>query len=441
MLKWSIFNITEHLNDGMLIRNTLSGAVAYFTEEDLKKLQNWLSNQTEPVPETAISISDEDVSILIEDNVDETTELKKILKETRSKTSIFTLNFLPTTNCQLICSYCFENGINRNEYMDDNTLDLILVWLRKYLASNEQITELRVELFSGEPLIRKDIIKKALPRFKQLATELGLEMCVGLTTNAELLDQETAEFLSKYAWNRVQITLDGPRNVHNTRRIGKNGRPTFDKIMQNILMILNRDYIQKVDLRINFSIDIVSEIPKLINYLSDLRLQDRVKLTFALINNACKNQCSSASCKSSINNSAVADAYILFYKTAQEKGFDIPEEFVAGPFCIATLPHTTVLEPSGSLQKCFCTVGRDKYSFGDVKNNSMVEPRDSRFENFDERVMVCIKEACPLLPICNGGCVHNSLLKYGDSGFVKRFCEKDLMLKINKALLRLIYAT
>lgn len=438
MYKWSIFNIKEKTEDGILVKNTLTGAVAYINNEDLRQIEVWLKKKNETLPYCAKEMINEETGILVKYENNECAEYKKIFEQTRITSNIFTLNFLPTTNCQLKCSYCFENGIRKNEYMSDKTIKRTIDWLNNYFNLHKEISELRIELFGGEPLLRKDIIKKALPLLYKLSQTRKQDFCVGLVSNGELLNEKTTQFLQQYNWNRAQITLDGPKETHDKRRFGKNNRPTFNRIIQNILMIIEKGYIEKVDLRINFDLTITNKIFQLLNYLAELKLQNKINLTFALINDH-EKQCTSTSCASEIADNDVADTYISFYKYAKKLNFKIQEEFISGPLCIATLKHTAVLQPNGFLQKCFCTTGKSEYNFDNIQNVPKNYAKDKRFEQFARRTKKCFAEKCELLPICGGGCIYNSLIKYGENGFVKEFCEKNLLMKINKALLRINY--
>lgn len=439
MHKWSIFNIQEKIEDGVLIKNNLTGSVVYINDKNFKQIEFWLNKKSDVIPHCVNEMINEEIGKLVKYENDECGEYKKIFKQTRATSNIFTLNFLPTTNCQLKCSYCFENGIHKNEYMSNETIKQTLVWLDSYFNLHKKISELRIEIFGGEPLLRKDIIKKAIPLLYRLSQTHKQNFCVGLVSNGELLDKKTAQFLKQYNWNRAQITLDRPKETHNKRRIGKNNRPTFDKIIRNILTITEKEYIKKIDLRINFDLIIADKIFQLLEYLTNLKLQNKVSLTFALINSNFEEQCKSTLCTSKISNEDIANVYISFYEYAKKLKFNIQEEFVSGPFCIATLKHTAVLQPNGFLQKCFCTIGKSEYNFDSIQNMPKYYAKDKRFELFTKRTKKCIEEKCELLPICGGGCIHNSLIKNGKNGFIKEFCEKNLLMKINKALLRINY--
>ncbi len=122
---------------------------------------------------------------------------------------------------------------------------------------------------------------------------------------------------------------------------------------------------------------------------------------------------------------------------AQEEGFQIPEEFINGQWCVAIAKHSAVLQPNGQLQKCFCTVGRKEYDFANIWTSDSSYLRDPRFEQF-KRTNQCIEDKCEFIPMCGGGCIHDAIIQAnGHDGFEQRFCQKTLLREYNIGLLKL----
>jgi uncharacterized protein len=63
-----------------------------------------------------------------------------------------------------------------------------------------------------------------------------------IQTNATLLDEEWAEFLSEHGF-LVGVSLDGPPELHDVYRVDKKGRPTSGRVLQGLRLL--RDH--KVD--------------------------------------------------------------------------------------------------------------------------------------------------------------------------------------------------
>jgi uncharacterized protein len=52
-----------------------------------------------------------------------------------------------------------------------------------------------------------------------------------LQTNGTLLDDEWCAFFREHRF-LIGLSLDGPREMHDTYRVDKGGKPTFDKVMR-----------------------------------------------------------------------------------------------------------------------------------------------------------------------------------------------------------------
>lgn len=431
--KWSAFTVRYPFAEGnVLMKNFLTGAVVILDGEAVEFLEAWLFNQMLPIPNSLDTLSGENGLIVPEDK-DEFSEYREFFLDTRNnQTKLFTLHFLPTMRCQLNCHYCFEYGVKRQGAMDSKVLCQSVYWLDHYLEANPEVVSLKCVLFGGEPLLVKQLADEALSRLKTLVENKGKEYWTEITTNGLLLDTDTAQMLKQYNLRRVQITLDGSKDLHDTRRIGHDKNPTFDKIITNVRMLLDGEYVPQVNLRLSLDMQTADLLPCLIRFLSSLGYGDKVRLSLGLI------VPSFDTITKSITEAGIAQKALTAWQVAKECGFNVPDEFLVGPWCVAIAKHSAVLQPNGALQKCFCTVGRSSFDFDHVSNLSTSYTQDVRFEKFS-RMDECAKEKCPYLPICGGGCIHDSIVKNGEKGFGRRFCQHELIATLNQGLLFLKY--
>jgi len=111
--------------------------------------------------------------------------------------------------CNLHCIYCSESDL-----IQDPSLALINKMIKNLSGVN------RIIISGGEPLLRQDLFSI-------------LEMCknnfniVALASNAVNINLEIAKRLSNYV-NYLDITIDGPRNIHNKIR------GSYDKIVEGV---------------------------------------------------------------------------------------------------------------------------------------------------------------------------------------------------------------
>lgn len=434
-LKWSDFIIRLEESGGtILLKNTFTGAVIRLNAATEGVISNWLSRQHEDLPPEVEGLAHPDNALLVSADDDEQSLWRASLLDKRNNQAhTFTLYFLPTMECQSECGYCFEGGVDRMRGMTEDIRSKSLQWIADYLDAHPEITTFRLVFFGGEPLLRSDIVQWAVNELHSLSLVRGLTFWCEVITNGELLTEDVAHMLSQHEWRRVQITLDGPRDVHNRRRHGKKNRPTFDAIMQNVRMLLATSYIQTVDLRLTLDADNGESVPDLIEELAQIGAQDRVSLTLGLTTPTMLNP------HREDGEQRIATLALQAWAKARACGFKIPDEFIVGPWCIAISKHSVVLLPDGAMQKCFCTAGRKEYNFGSVDSQPEGYAKDAKFEHF-ERSDLCIEEKCPYLPLCGGACIHDAMVAAGGpQGGANRHCSKLLVQLMNEGLLRLSY--
>lgn len=307
-------------------------------------------------------------------------------------------------------------------------------WLDEYFVEHPEVEVLRLIFFGGEPLIRKDIVRKSLEAYSQLAERHNLEYITEIITNGELLTEDVASLLSAYNWKRVQITLDGPREIHDARRHGEAGRPTFDAIWQNVLMLARSSYVPAIDIRLSMDRGNAQHIPRLLEFMAAAGVQDRIRLSIGFI------ESSFFVTIKGLEEKWQAKCALHIWETARDLGFKIPDEYASGPLCVAQAKHSAVLQPDGNLQKCFCTSGQNEHAFGSVFGDRGEYTRDARYENW-RRLDQCVEEKCSYLPICGGGCTYHAVVENGQTteAFAQRHCKKTLLRDMNEGLLRLSY--
>lgn len=432
--KWSGFVVRYDTKESsVILKNFLTGAVIKLTGEMLLRIDSWLQNQSDGLNQDILDVLLGENSFFVPTTQDEFSQHREDFLDVRNNhAQLFTAYFLPTIKCQLGCSCCFEKGAVRIGRMSEAVLDQAVCWVTDYLKVNKKVKRFKFVLFGGEPLLEKKLICEALAKFSHVVHETRVEFWTELITNGEFLDEDMSSILKQYEWKRVQITLDGPKSVHDLRRCHTDGTGTFDSIISNVKIALGRNLIEKVNLRLSIDEETADLLPNLIRYIAELEFTDRIQLSLGIIVPSIDTR------TKEISEEFIAQKAVDAWKVAKSLGFETPDEFIVGPWCVAIAKHSVVIQPNGCIQKCFCTVGRNSFDFTSVFENPTSYAQDLRFEIFN-RVDECIVERCPYLPICGGGCIHDSIVKYGPSGFFKRLCQKRLISQINEGLALLNY--
>ena len=134
--------------------------------------------------------------------------------------------------CNIDCTYCFflsKEALYPNEKsrMSEATLE---TYIRQLLESH-RTQEVTVAWQGGEPTLMKlDFFKRAV---ELVETYRRPEQIVQHTfqTNGLLLDDDWCAFFKEHHF-LVGLSVDGPRELHNTYRVDRRGQGTFDLVMQ-----------------------------------------------------------------------------------------------------------------------------------------------------------------------------------------------------------------
>jgi uncharacterized protein len=139
--------------------------------------------------------------------------------------------------CNLACAYCFfldkELLYPDSRFrMSDEVLETYIQQLIEAHGGN-QVT---VAWQGGEPtLMGLEFYRRAIALQKKHARP-GMVFENTLQTNGTLLDDEWCEFFKENNY-LIGISIDGPRPLHDTYRLDKGGRPTFDRVMRGLRLL------------------------------------------------------------------------------------------------------------------------------------------------------------------------------------------------------------
>lgn len=135
--------------------------------------------------------------------------------------------------CNLNCTYCFYlskstlAGGPGVKQMSDDTLELLIRNYIQDVTTNEVVFTWQ----GGEPTLRGlDFYRKALALQKKYAKP-GQTVLNDLQTNGTLIDEQWCRFLKKNDF-LVGLSIDGPEHLHDALRKGRDGSPTFHKVLR-----------------------------------------------------------------------------------------------------------------------------------------------------------------------------------------------------------------
>lgn len=134
--------------------------------------------------------------------------------------------------CNLGCEYCFflskENLYPGESYlMDEATLE---IYIQQLMASSpgEQVD---VAWQGGEPMLRGLKFFKRSVELAEQYRKPHQRLLHTIQTNGTLIDDEWASFFKQHNY-LVGISVDGPRDAHDTYRVNKQGAGSFDEVIR-----------------------------------------------------------------------------------------------------------------------------------------------------------------------------------------------------------------
>jgi uncharacterized protein len=141
------------------------------------------------------------------------------------------------STCNLNCAYCFYLEKERlypgsRFRMSDELLESYISQLIESHPSNE----VTVAWQGGEPtLMGVDFYRRAVA-FQEKYSRPGMTFENTLQTNGTLLNDEWCEFFRENNF-LIGISIDGPRKLHDTHRVDRAGKPTFERVMRGLRLL------------------------------------------------------------------------------------------------------------------------------------------------------------------------------------------------------------
>ncbi len=137
------------------------------------------------------------------------------------------------STCNLDCHYCYylDKALQYGGKQAVMSDELLETYVRQYIEAND-VPEVLFCWHGGEPLLLSiDFYRKAIEFQKKYAGDKKISNT--LQTNGMLLNEEWCQLFAENDF-LIGVSMDGPKDIHDTFRLTKNQEPTFDKVMAGI---------------------------------------------------------------------------------------------------------------------------------------------------------------------------------------------------------------
>jgi uncharacterized protein len=172
----------------------------------------------------------------------------------------YNLMILPTLNCNFNCWYCYEED-RPKRIMNQETVEATIKFIQNTIENKSYFI---LDWYGGEPLLcYKSVIEPISHTVKDICDKNGVYLESKITTNGYLLTNKMLSLFKKINIQTIQITLNGPSKIHNKIRYQAGTSDSYERIVNNIIMLLEDLKLKVFILRINFSkeyFDSISEI-------------------------------------------------------------------------------------------------------------------------------------------------------------------------------------
>ena len=401
-MKLSRFNFFKNFNDTMIFFNAMTCALAVVDKNFWQVIEDIKKGAYNEEKYSASLISDmKESGCIIEDNVDELKRLEFFRNVAKYDLTSLALTVAPTLDCNFRCKYCFET--HPKGIMNEEIQNALVGFVEKRLSVAKNFS---VTWYGGEPLLAKNIIFNLSEKFLELCKKTDIAYDSFIITNASLIGDTDIENFKKYKIFGTQITIDGPKKIHDDRRRSVKNESTFDKLIDVLNELLNNDLtaICRINIdreNINFVDELLETLRRKIKRYRDLKIDFGQVTPFTDICRSIESNC--------YDNKQYADIMLPLYAKVHQFGFEVNKMSVyPSPrvnFCCYDYANAFVVDNFGELYRCWNHVGNTKKSCGNVKNFDNDKLESNYITAIQWNPIVNEKcRNCKILPICMGGC-------------------------------------
>lgn len=353
MLKISQFTVTEPLDDRglpgeVLVYSTRSSQAVVLAagawarmRQDLKSGKASLAQR--PVQHLA------KLGLLVPDALDEQDDLMAEFDAQRWQPRRIYPIIAFTTGCNIACTYCYEDGVQART-MSIEVVDATADWLIRRMEV-DGIGEMYPSLFGGEPLLYPKLLFRLMDKVNAAAKRNGATVNFACSSNGLFLSPRFARDLLVRGLTQIQISLDGTKAVHDTRRGGKRAQSTFDGALEGLKVAAG--VFPGTTLKVNFDRQNVDDIPAMLDQIEACGLRDSIDVKFEAIAHQFPNSKAAHDPAFVIPPDSVelADAYTQLQIAARERGFVVSHDTAHTTPCMLTSHHGVIIGPDGAIYK------------------------------------------------------------------------------------------
>ncbi len=408
--------------DGEIWLNALTGAVDQLCGEEVSLVSRALGNGH--VGDSPLLAELEARGYIYADEASELAAYAQLIDDHLREDSHRNTNQIicPTYSCNLRCVYCFEHqphGHLTRKIMNQATASKALEAFRR-IREQEPGRRYSLGLFGGEPLLLANhaVVHTTLAHAQAESLPVMIvSNGVNMPGFISILEKYSAAVMA------VQLTIDGPADVHDERRPAAGGRGTFQQVAAAADLLLERGI--KVVLRANVDRENLECLPGLTRIAQDRGWADNPSFSCSLA--PVKDHLGSGTIPNVTPDAELLSTLLDVYDDdpdsealfgflglqmltpvaglIEEEGMTLPRVY----HCEANYGGFWVAGPDGYLYACPEAIGQPQLAVGRFVPELEIW-REAR-DRWTNRNIGTIPECagCTIGPLCGGGCAYASL--------------------------------
>lgn len=277
----------------------------------------------------------------------------------------FELHILPTERCNFRCTYCYETF--EKGRMTPETIRAVKQLIDRRAPTLDM---LNISWFGGEPMVANDIVMDISAHAARAMQDAGGRFLGSMTTNGWFLDTDRMRKLTNLGVRSFQITLDGPRDMHNQTRVKGTGEGTFDRIWRNLTALRATSLPFKIMIRLHIR---PSTMGVLLDWMPELRAELLEDDRFSLLVKPIEHLGGPNDDEIDVfygdadRHAAVAQ----FYAGMESKS--AYRDDIVGKTCYAGRPNAWVIRSDGRLGRCTVALESDANTVGSLNPDGTLD--------------------------------------------------------------------
>lgn len=421
VLRTSSYTITVPLDkEQCLLMHGYSGAMDVVDSYIAKALTNSEHMLTDELVNTDICQQLQKRAYLTTKNEEEERQyVARLANALHKKDQLLHASFtvLITYDCNFRCPYCFEknDAVEKlhSRVMKRETVDCMYKCIDE-IMKEKRIKSTNIMLYGGEPLLEENV-----EIVNYIVTE-GVKRgyTFSAITNGYDLNYFT-NLLSEDKIKDIQVTIDGMEAMHNSKRVHRDGVPTFKKIINNIGIVLDKGV--RVTIRYNTDKTNFNQLIELKKYFESIGYTQYEKFSIdsarlaeyeaKLDTSKLYSQKEFIAEHEKMDTGNICHDYNMSARIRSAIRHKKPLPYSA-VFCSSQFGNY-IFDPMGKVYPCLEVVGKPQYQIGEYLTGSVKWYKEEREKWQRSNVMsfpTCRK--CKYALLCGGGCYAHNIVSH-----------------------------